>query len=108
LTAKVLSPIGFVVPSLKNGVFWYRDEATYLRFREIIEDKDRLASPYDAWVVKSQKFIDDKAKEGMFLIKIKADPDEFIAWCKINSRKPDGSARMDFAIMKTRGIVGSG
>jgi len=99
------------VPSLfglKNGLFWYRDEATYLRFREIIEDKDRLVSPYDAWVIKAQKVIDDAAKQGMFLIKIKADPDEFIAWYKINSRPLDGTARMEFAMMKACEIVGSG
>jgi hypothetical protein len=99
----VPSPFG-----LKNGVFWYRDEATYLRFREIIEDKERLASPYDAWAIKAQKVINDKAKQGVFLIKIKADPDEFIAWCKINSRPLDSPARMEFAMMKACEIVGSG
>ena len=96
------------MPGLKNGVFWYRDEAAYLRFREIIEDKYKLVSPYEDWVIKAQKVIDDAAKKGLFLIKIKADPDEFINWCKINSCKPDHKARIAFAAMKASEIIGSG
>ncbi|HEY1662333.1 MAG TPA: hypothetical protein VGI03_07935 [Verrucomicrobiae bacterium] len=94
--------------NLKNGLFWYRDEATYLRFREIIDDKDQLVSPYSVWVAKAEKFIEEKAEQGTFLVKIKADPDEFVSWCNINSRKPDGRARMLFAIEKARHIGGNG
>jgi len=93
---------------LKNGVFWYRDEPTYLRFRDIIEDNHQIAMPYQEWVIKSQQFIDDKAKQGVFIIKINAEPDEFVRWCEINCAKPDYRARMAFAMEKVNSIIGSG
>ena len=94
--------------NLKNGVFWYRDEVTYLRFREIIDDPQQISMTYAEWVVLSDKVIQEQAKKAVFLIKIKADPDEFIEWCNINSRRPDSHARMAYAALQTKLTLGDG
>lgn len=94
--------------ALNQAVFWYKDEPTFLRFREIIEDKAQIACPYSTWVSLAQKKIDAAAKQGVVLIKIKADPDEFLQWCKVNSYAPNQRARQTFAVMKLGGVVGNG
>jgi hypothetical protein len=81
---------------------------TYLRFREIIEDKAQISIPYSTWVADSQKKIDALAKKGVFLIKINADPDEFVAWCKVNAYPPNQQARMRFAVIKYAANMGYG
>jgi hypothetical protein len=93
---------------LNQAVFWYKDEATYLRFREIIEDKAQIACPYSAWVALAQKQIDTIAKQGVFLVKINADPDEFVQWCEINACPPNQRARQVFAAMKLGSVIGNG
>lgn len=93
---------------MKNGLFWYKDEAAYLRFREIVEDKAQLAAPYADWVIKAEELINEVATRGIILVKVKADPDEFIRWCNVNSCRPDSLARRNFAIAKVDAIIGNG
>jgi hypothetical protein len=102
------SPVNPMKHRIRNGLFWYKNEATYLRFREIISDPEQIASPYSKWVSDTEEKIEGFAKRGIHLVKIKADPDEFLAWCKINSRKPDGRARSIFAGIKFSSVIGNG
>ncbi|HEY3762162.1 MAG TPA: hypothetical protein VGN23_10495 [Verrucomicrobiae bacterium] len=96
------------MPALNNAVFWYKDEATYLRFREIIEDKAQISCPYAEWVALAQKQIDALAQKRIILVKVDADPDEFVQWCKVNSRPPNQAARQLFATIKLDGKFGRG
>ena len=93
---------------LNQAVFWYKDETTYLRFREIIEDKAQISCPYPTWVALAQKQIDAIAKRGVILVKINADPDEFVQWCKVNTCSPNQRARQVFAAMKLGDVIGNG
>jgi hypothetical protein len=80
-----------------SGHFWYRDEVTYQRFREIIEDKGQLASPYATWLANAEKFIKEGSRQGIITIKIVADPNAFVDWCRVNSKAPNSSARSEYA-----------
>jgi hypothetical protein len=94
--------------SITNGIFWYRDEATYLRFREIIEDKEQLAMTYAEWLTKAEKFLEEKRSERVFMVKVQANPDEFLAFCKLYACAPNSRARIAFASIKAREILGLG
>ena len=93
---------------LNQALFWYKDEATYLRFREIFENDAQLSLPYSQWVAVVNKQIDEIAKRGIILVKIEADPNEFVAWCNINAYPPNQRARTVFAAVKLRDKFGHG
>ena len=82
------------------GTLWYADEAAYLRFRDICDDKAHFSGPYSQWLANVQKFIEDTERGGQVVTKVHADADAFLAWCKVKSRRPDTIARSDYAAEK--------
>jgi hypothetical protein len=80
---------------------WYKDEVTYNRFREICDDKVQFAQPYADWVKHADDFIREvEARVGQKLVKVNAEPEEFLAWCRVNSKRPDSPSRSAFAAFK--------
>jgi len=92
----------------KNGLIWYQDDATRRRFGEICEDKENFVRPYSAWLADAEKLIETMAEKGMMVIKVKANPDDFLRWCQVNAHKPNQRARTLFAYVKATEIVGNG
>ncbi|MBL1264382.1 hypothetical protein [Candidatus Methylomicrobium oryzae] len=76
-----------------NYVTWYKDEPTYLRFKEICEDKSHFGESYDSWVRIVQKKIDEAEALGQVLTKVAIDPEQFLNWCKINGKPLNGASR---------------
>lgn len=95
-------------PDFHHACIWYKDADTYRRFREAITDPEQLDGPYGDWCKLAQNQIDRLATLGMFVVKVHADVDEFLEWCKINSCAPDALARQSFAVAKASRGVGQG
>jgi len=85
---------------LNNFGFWIKDEPDYLRFRQIVDDPAQLGDSYATWLDSAKKITDAAQKQRIIIIKVNADPDAFLTWCKANSRRPDQRSRMRFAIIK--------
>jgi len=66
---------------LADHVTWYKDEATWRRFKDLCEDKDQFGTSYQDWVTNAQRKLDELARQGINLIKIESDPEQFSAWC---------------------------
>ena len=88
-------------PPVIQGTLWYKDEATYSRFRELCDDKSHFAPPYIEWVRNTEQFIRNvEAQIGQPIKRIDADPEEFLGWCRVESKRPDTFARGAFAAFK--------
>lgn len=85
---------------INNFGFWCKDEADYLRFCKIVDDPEQFAPSYQAWLDRAEKVLDASAKQGIIIIKVNADPDEFVEWCNVNACRPNQSSRMKFAAIK--------
>lgn len=84
---------------MADNCTWYKDEATYLRFKEICEDKETFPDTYAEWVALAQKGIDEAKKHGIFIAKVHVDPERFLAWCKVNGRVPGRQARGEYLML---------
>lgn len=90
------------------NAFWIKNEAHYLRFREMADDKETFSAPYAQWAARAQQRMEEAAKHGLVSFKVNADPDEFSAWCKINSHRQNSRARAIFASVKKSSNFGRG
>ena len=96
------------MPSVKNGIFWYRNESEFNRLRELMDDKDNIARSYGEWLKAAEELLDSGPQRGILFTKIKADPDDFIRWCNVNSHRLDFKARRLYAAQKVCEIFGNG
>ena len=83
---------------MADYVVWYKDESSYLKFKEICVDKNYFSAPYHSWISGTQKKIDEIEQSSTIrFIKVHIEPDAFLAWCKANSEIPNQSSRAKFA-----------
>lgn len=82
---------------LNNAAFWCRDEATFLRLKQIITDPERWPATYAEWLQRANEHFAETKKRGLVTTKINVDPDAFVAWCQINSRVADVRSRSLYA-----------
>ena len=66
--------------TLLMGVSWYRPEQ-WERLREISEDKETFAIPYEASLIESEKKIQDLEAQGMRPSKVEVDVEALLTWC---------------------------
>ena len=78
---------------MANQVTWYKDETTWLRFKELCEDKDHFGPSFNEWVTAVQKKIDELATQGVILVKVETDPEKYATWCKTNGHPLNGMSR---------------
>jgi len=78
-------------------LFWYKDAATYLHFKDVCVDQDVFEHDYQEWLKNVEKSMSTFKKAGIPVHKVYADPDEFLLWCKANALPPNGAARGQYA-----------
>ncbi|MBA2881807.1 hypothetical protein HNR65_002138 [Desulfosalsimonas propionicica] len=97
---------------MKPQVFafaWYPSEAEYKKVLSICEDKANLPDTFADWLQKAEMgFNQYSGLPGVKVVKIDVYADDFLAWCKANGRKVDGSSRADFANHKLTLKIKSG
>jgi hypothetical protein len=91
-----------------HGILWHPDEASYFRFRDACTDKDNFYPTFSEWVSVMKHLEEELARGGQSFTKVNPDVEEFLTWCRIESRNPDGSARSVFAGQKAAEILGYG
>jgi hypothetical protein len=83
----------------RHFIFTLKNEADFLRCQEIMED-GHLWPSYEEWLLTVENSVRSFARQGIQAEKIEADPDEFVAWCKVQGRSHDSNARGLFAAFK--------
>ncbi len=82
---------------LKNGAFWCKDEAVFLRMKQIMSDPESWPDTYAEWLQRANEYLAVSARNGLVFTKIEADPEAFLAWCRIKAHRPDNKARAIYA-----------
>ena len=69
-------------------------------YREIVAvmiDGDLWPRDYDVWRREAERAMESLSMEGVSPVKVRLEPDEFLAWCRANECAPDSRARLAFA-----------
>ena len=80
-----------------TATLWFFDEPNYLRFKAICEDGRQMPGSYAVWLAKTSEKIASLERGHGTVKKIKADPDDFLLWCKSNAVAPNKLARVRYA-----------
>ena len=79
---------------MAHQVTWFKDEATWQRYKDICEDKEQFGPSYAEWVTEvERKIAEVAAQHGINLEKIETDPEKFLSWCKANGHPMNGRTR---------------
>ena len=93
--------------TLLIGVSWYRPEQ-WERLREISEDKETFAIPYEASLVESEKKIQDLEAQGIRPIKVEVDVEALLTWCTTQGLAVTPETRTKFMMNTLRDLVRKG
>jgi len=75
---------------------WYRREE-YALIREIMDDGDTLPLNFDEWEKNAESERAAAKREGVSIIPVFLDPDEFFTFCKEKKISPDKATATEFA-----------
>jgi len=75
---------------------WYRREE-YALIREIMDDRDTLPLNFDEWEKNAESERAAAKREGVTLISVFLDPDEFFTFCKEKKVSPNSVTAAEFA-----------
>jgi hypothetical protein len=78
------------------ALFWIR-QPDYARYRELCDDRDNLPAKYEKWVYAANKAFDQFQRQGLNVIKVEVDLDQFVAWCRSKNLDIDGRTRTRYA-----------
>ena len=86
------------------ATIWFYDEENYRRFKEICDDGKELPATYAAWLeIATQKMETVRRTQGD-IRKIKADPDDFVLWCRANAVPRNNLGRARYATMRATSV----
>ena len=75
---------------------WYRRE-DYALIREIMEDGDKLPLAFDEWEKNAESERAAAKRDGVNIIPVYLDPDEFFTFCKEKKISPNRTTAAAFA-----------
>jgi hypothetical protein len=75
---------------------WYRREE-YALILEIMDDRDTLPLNFDEWEKNAESERAAAKREGVTLIPVFLDPDEFFTFCKEKKISPNSVTAAEFA-----------
>lgn len=87
-------------PTPIDAVTWYKDEATYLAFQKACADPEQFPPTYSEWLRRAEQGTKEAERQGVTLRKAEYSVEEFLAWCKVQSKRPDRVARAQLASRK--------
>ncbi|WP_245291333.1 hypothetical protein [Methylobacterium aquaticum] len=76
------------------GLAWY-EPGDYPRIREAMAESG-LPESYAAWQMSATQIEREVARSGVAVVRIRIEPEPFLAWCRDRARVPDGAARAAF------------
>ena len=83
-----------VVPMVV-GFFWYKEDQ-YDRFKALCADGAKLPDTYADFRQKAEMGMQVLQRKGRKPVKVEADIEVFLAWCRANGHKVDAAGRMAF------------
>jgi hypothetical protein len=90
-------------------LFWIQNEKDYAVLKSLNPVPPVLSqSDYVSWARKGEEHIKKALSQGVVLVKINVDPEEFIGWMQEKGERFNWTAMGDFALLKSEGKFGEG
>lgn len=93
----------FLTPPTLVVAYPWVERMDYLRARALMVDGDLWPNEYDVWRREAERAMESLASEGVSPVKVRLDPEEFLAWCHANDCPADSGARLAFAELIAQG-----
>ncbi|TGD96053.1 hypothetical protein [Methylobacterium nonmethylotrophicum] len=77
------------------GLAWY-EPGDYPRILEVMEDSGLPAS-YAAWLMSATQVEREVSRSGVAVVRVRLEPETFLAWCREKGFAPNAKARAEFA-----------
>ncbi|HKJ30895.1 MAG TPA: hypothetical protein VKA34_03665 [Balneolales bacterium] len=84
-----------------SGLLWWKPEQ-WERAKEICIDGDDFEPDYQEWKKMAERKLIELHQQGINIVKVEIDLDEFINWCNENGKSTDGNARTEFVALKVK------
>ena len=81
------------------GILWI-EEGRYEAFRAACDDSEKLPHTHADFAKGFEKTKALVEGQGNIFVKVEVDVEEFLAWCRVNGRRPDAKGRLGFANVK--------
>ncbi|MDD2690326.1 MAG: hypothetical protein PHX69_00910 [Simplicispira sp.] len=78
---------------MSNQVTWFKDEATWKKYKDICEDKNHFGPSYNEWVAAVNRKIAELATQGVLLQKVETNPEDYLNWCKSAGHSMNAKSR---------------
>ncbi|KMO29422.1 hypothetical protein VQ02_29690 [Methylobacterium variabile] len=79
------------------GIAWY-EASDYPRIREVMEEAGGLPESYAAWLMSATQVEREVSRSGVAVVRVRLEPDAFLAWCRARGVVPNAKARTDFVL----------
>jgi hypothetical protein len=81
----------------QTGMVWY-NENEWERMKNICVDSEKLENSFKDWEEMTQKAFEELNAEGMKVVKVFVNADEFYIWCIDHSLPLDASSRSQYVV----------
>ena len=89
------------------GVAWY-DASEWDQLRQIAPDRDKLETTHAEWLALAEQGLADLRARGLRPYRVPVSIAEFRSWCSITGRRPDASARAEYASVELKRLHAAG
>ena len=89
------------------GIAWYRAE-NFDRLRVMFEDGHKLHGTYKEWLLAAEKNRKLLERQGIRVVCVDIDPDQFTEWCKTNGKNLNAAARTEFSALMAHKVATGG
>ena len=86
------------------GLAWYRPE-DYSRLLQLFSDAKNLPATYEDWLKRAELGEQKFSKDGMRVVRVIVDPEEFTRWCESLGCDFDSKARIRFVNERVANIA---
>lgn len=80
-------------------VIYFASEEEFISFWKVTPNATPTPS-YERWLASFDAQVRQAKMQGLTVVKVKADIDDFLAFCRERNIAPDGSARRSYAVHK--------
>ena len=89
------------------GVAWYEPDE-WAKLRAIAPDRDQLEATHAEWLAVAEKGLTDLRTAGYKPHRVPVQVAAFQAWCDVIGRRPDASARAEYASVELQRLHEAG
>lgn len=89
--------------ALMIGITWYTED-TWAQVKATATDPESFEDSFPAWKRMAVSTLREFLRSGVRAVECQIDPQEFFAWCTLNSQENNSGARAEFVSQKLSAV----